>query len=122
MQKLLNKYLLTVILVIYVALMIFGAIYPHPENIPGLGGNTKYFHFLGFILLMILVLKTFEIYRFKHRYILSVIFVAFFIYLTEFLQLFVSTRHFLYTDMLIDVAGAAIGGGLYKWILYKVSF
>ena len=110
---------LTLILLVYVMLMIAGAIIPNPSDVPLFSGNTKYFHFLGFIVLAIIVLKTFELYKFKHKYILSGIALAFFIFLTESLQLLVPTRHFLYTDMLIDAAGCIIGWGLYKWIFFK---
>jgi VanZ family protein len=115
-----RKTILTVVLVLYVIAMIIGAIIPNPGAIPVFSGNTKYFHFIGFIILAIIILKTLELYKFKHKYILSAIALVFFIYLTESLQLFVPTRHFLYTDMLIDAAGCIIGWGLYKWIFFRL--
>jgi VanZ family protein len=114
-----QKTLLTIILVGYVFLMIIGAIIPNPSNVPVFSGNTKYFHFFGFIVLSIMVFKTFELYRFKYKNTLSIISLMVFIYLTEILQLFIGTRHFAYTDMLIDATGCLVGYGVYRWIFYK---
>lgn len=114
-----QKTILTILLIVYVIAMIIGAIIPNPSDIPVYSGNTKYFHFFGFIVLAIMVFKTFELYKFKHKNILSVILLIFFIILTESLQLLISTRHFAYTDMLIDAAGCLIGYGLYKWIFSR---
>ena len=101
--------------------MLFGAVYPHPENIPGFGGNTKYFHVLGFLVLSIIVLKTFDLFKFKHSYMLAILFILIFSILTESLQLLVPTRHFLYTDMLIDIAGAVVGIVAYRLLLHKTN-
>jgi VanZ family protein len=114
-----QRMLLTLILVVYAIIMIIGATIPSPQDVPVFSGNTKYFHFVGFIILALLTLKTFEVYKFKHMYILSSITLLFFIFLTEFLQLFVSTRHYAYTDMLIDVGGCIIGAGLYLWTYFR---
>ena len=100
--------------------MIFGATISNPNSIPGFGGNTKIFHFIGFIILAIMVLKTFELYQFKQKYVLGLIFIVVFAYITEWLQLLVPTRHFLYTDMLIDIAGGLIGVAVYRWIFSKI--
>ncbi|MGV8172515.1 MAG: VanZ family protein [Candidatus Woesearchaeota archaeon] len=114
-----QKILLTCILVVYALAMIAGAIIPNPSDIPVFSGNTKYFHFFGFIVLSVITLRTFDLYRFKHKYILSILALLFFVFLTEFLQLYVSTRHFAYTDMIIDIGGCIIGWGLYAWIYSK---
>ncbi|MGV8086491.1 MAG: VanZ family protein [Candidatus Woesearchaeota archaeon] len=114
-----QKSILTCILIVYALIMIVGAIIPNPTNIPVFSGNTKYFHFFGFIILTAMIFKTFELYRFKYKNILSIIAVFGFIILTEILQLFISTRHFSYTDMLIDLSGCIIGWGIYKWIFSK---
>ena len=114
-----QKALLTCILIAYTLVMIIGAIIPNPSDVPVFSGNTKYFHFVGFIVLAIMVFKTFELYKIKHENILSIIALIFFIILTEVLQLFVSTRHFAYTDMLIDTCGCLIGYGIYRRIFSK---
>jgi VanZ family protein len=119
MKKYLKKLMLTSVLVLYVLAMIIGAIIPNPQDVPVFSGNTKYFHFFGFIILAIITLKTLELYNFKQKYILSAILLVLFIFLTECLQLLVSTRHFRYTDMLIDALGCIIGVGLYRWIFYR---
>ena len=119
MNKSHQKILFTAVLVCYVLLMIIGAIIPDPQDVPVFAGNTKYFHFFGFILLAIIVYKTLNLYKCKHENLLAVVLLAVFIVLTEVLQLFVSTRHFSFFDMLIDAAGCAVGIGVYKWILYK---
>jgi|GEM_PF-4782899 len=111
-----QKIWLTVILIIYIGLMIFGAAYSRPQDIPIFSGHTKYFHFFGFAVLAILILKTLEIYRFKQKILLSAIVVVLFAIFTECMQLYVATREFAYTDMLIDVAGGILGWGLYTWI------
>jgi len=119
MDKKSLKILFTVILVLYVILMIVGAIIPNPQDVPVFSGHTKYFHFIGFLVLSIIVFKTLELYKCKHENWIAAIMLAAFIFLTEFLQLFTTTRHFAYTDMLIDLGGCIIGWGLYKWISYK---
>ena len=119
MNKKFQKNILTTILIIYALVMIIGAIIPNPSAIPVFSGNTKYFHFLGFIVLTIMVFKTFELYKFKRKSMLSIIMLIVFIILTEVLQLFISTRHFAYTDMLIDFFGCLIGWGIYRWIFFK---
>jgi VanZ family protein len=113
------KIVFTVILVAYVLLMIVGAIIPNPQDVPIFSGNTKYFHFLGFLVLSMMVLKTLDLYSCKHKNWISAVLLAVFIFLTEFLQLFVSTRHYSYWDMLIDLGGCILGWGLYKWIYSK---
>jgi len=115
-----QKVLLTIVLVIYIGLMIFGAAYSKPQDIPVFSGHTKYFHFFGFGVLAILVLKAFELYKFKHKLVLSAIVVVLFAIFTEYIQLFTVAREFAYTDMLIDVAGGILGWGLYKWIFSKL--
>lgn len=116
----LQKRWLLVIIVLYVCLMIFGAVYPRPQDIPVFSGHTKYFHFFGFAVLAILLLKLFELYKFKHKTLLTAIIIIFFAIFTETMQLIVPNRDFAYTDMLIDTVGGILGWGLYKWIFYKV--
>jgi VanZ family protein len=117
MDKKYQKTVLTCILIVYAFIMIIGAIIPNPEGVPVFSGNTKIFHFLGFIVLSVIVFKTFELYRFKYKKTLSSIALIIFIILTEVLQLLVHTRHFSYKDMLIDAAGCLIGFVIYKIIL-----
>ena len=114
-----QKILLTWILVIYAIIMIIGAIIPNPQDVPVFSGHTKYFHFFGFIILTFIMFRTFQLYRIKNKNLWPIILLAVFIFLTEILQLFVSTRHFAFTDMLIDAAGCLIGWGIYRWISYK---
>ena len=113
-----KRFILTLFSICYILLMVFGAAYPHPDSIPGFGGNTKIFHFLGFALLAVFVLKTLQLYEFKHPFVIGIIFMLVFIYFTEFIQLFTG-RDFAYFDMLIDAAGMIVGLGVYKWIFYK---
>jgi VanZ family protein len=114
-----KKHWLTIISILYIIAMIIGAIIPNPSAVPGFSGNTKIFHFIGFFILAIMVLKTIELYKFKHYYILGALCLLMMIYITEWLQTLVPTRHFLYTDMLIDGAGCLLGLGVYRWIFYK---
>jgi VanZ family protein len=122
MDKKYQKIGLTCILIVYALIMMIGSIIPNPEVVPVFSGNTKYFHFFGFIVLAAIVFKTFELYKFRYKKTLSSIVLMLFIVLTEVLQLAVSTRHFSYKDMLIDLAGCIIGFLIYKassWIYYK---
>jgi VanZ family protein len=114
-----QKTLLTSILVVYALAMIIGAVIPNPQDVPVFAGNTKYFHFFGFIILSLIMFRTFQLYNIKRKNLWTVIALSVFIFLTEFLQLFVSTRHYSYLDMLIDASGCLIGWGLYKWIYSK---
>jgi VanZ family protein len=119
MNKKYQKTLLTTILIVYALAMILGAIIPNPEDIPVFSGHTKYFHFFGFIILSIMIFRTFQLYDLKRKNYFSIALLALFVVLTEFLQLFISTRHFAFTDMLIDASGCLIGWGLYRWIYSK---
>lgn len=117
MDKKHQKWLLTSLLVVYALIMIIGAIIPNPQDVPVFSGNTKYFHFFGFIILSVIIFRTFQVY--KTNNVWPIFTLAAFIVLTEVLQLFVKTRHFAFTDMLIDAVGCLIGWGLYKWIYSK---
>jgi len=114
-----QKIVLTILLIAYALVMIIGAIIPNPQDVPVFSGNTKYFHFIGFLVLAMIVLKTFEVYKFKHNYILSMSVLLLFVLLTESLQLLVSTRHYSYIDMLIDIGGCMTGWVIYLWISSK---
>ena len=113
-----QKVILTCILVVYAMIMVIGAIIPNPQDVPVFSGNTKYFHFFGFIVLSVIAFKTFELYKFKYKKTLSSIVLIIFIITTEVLQLAVKTRHFSYGDKLIDAAGCVIGFFIY--IIYKM--
>jgi VanZ family protein len=113
-----QKKLLTAVLIVYALVMIVGAIIPNPQDVPVFAGNTKYFHFIGFAVLSLVVFRTFQLYKIKYKNTWSMILLGFFIVLTEVLQLFVSTRHFAFFDMLIDLSGCVIGWALYK-LVYK---
>jgi len=119
MKKKSQKVLLTLILIVYALIMFIGAIIPNPQSVPVFAGHTKYFHFFGFMILSLIMFRTFQLYNIKYKNTWTIVLLAAFIFLTEFVQLFVSTREFAFTDMLIDAAGCLIGWGLYKWIYSK---
>jgi VanZ family protein len=104
-----NKTILTIILILYAALMIVGAVIPNPSSIPLYGDNTKIFHVLGFIVFAFLLFLTFSSYKNKYYYSYAIAVLLVFIYLTELLQLLTKSRHFSVYDMLIDIFGALIG-------------
>ena len=119
MDKKHQRIILTVGVAAYVILMIVGAVIPNPDSVPVFSGHTKYFHFFGFILLSGLVFRMLELYNVKRKELYSFTSLALFIVLTEFLQLFVITRHPLFTDMIIDGIGCLIGYGVYRIIFRK---
>lgn len=119
MNKKSQKTVLTLILIVYAIIMMIGAIIPNPQDIPVFAGHTKYFHFFGFILLSLIMFRTIQLYNIKNKNTWTIAILAVFIFLTEFVQLFVSTREFAFTDMLIDAVGCLIGWGIYKWIYSK---
>jgi VanZ family protein len=122
MKKRTLRIILTSVLLIYAFAMVIGAAIPNPSAVPGFSSHSSYFHFFGFMVLSIIAFKTFELYNIgrKSRFPLAAAAILLFlILLTEFLQLFVATRHFSVMDMLIDVCGCVIGWAVYRWIFYR---
>ena len=114
-----NKKVLLMLTILYACLMLFGAVWPNLGGIQALKDTIKVWHLLGFMVLAILILKTLESYKYRRKYTFSGILCIIFIYFTEWVQTFSPTRHFMYTDMLIDLCGVILGFLFYKFVLYK---
>lgn len=115
-----NKYLILSILLIYIIIMLFGFIIFIPKNATLLNNNDKFIHFIEFFILTILSLKTFQLFKFKHYYLLSIILISIFTVISESIQYFIPYRSFSYYDMIADVVGIIFGLGVFKWIFSKL--
>jgi VanZ family protein len=122
MKKDNRRYIVLGLLILYIVVMMIGFLIFIPKNLSVLSNNDKLIHFAEFFVLTVLALKTFQLFKFKHHYILGALFCVFFIVLSESLQSLVPYRSFSYYDMLADVIGIIVGIGVFKWIFSKLSF
>ena len=111
-----QKMLLTFMFILLFCTMIFGALTPNPSIIPLFSGNSEYFHFFGFMVLTIMIFKTFELYSIKHEILIPIVTLISFSVLSEVAQIFISTRHFSYKDIIINLSGCLIGYLVYSGI------
>lgn len=117
-----KRYIVLGLLIIYIALMMIGFLITIPKNFESINQNDKLIHFLEFFVLSILIFKVFQLFRFRHYYILGILFCLMFIVLSEYLQSFIPSRSSSYFDMIADFFGVIIGLGVFKWIFSKLSF
>lgn len=122
MDKNNGRYMVLALLIIYIIVMMVGFLIVVPNNLDVINDNDKLIHFAEFFVLSILALKTFQLFRFKHHYIIGVLFCLVFVVLSESLQSLIPSRSFSYYDMLADVLGIIVGIGVFKWIFSKLSF
>jgi VanZ family protein len=114
-----KKIFWTTSLIVYILLILFGALLPNPSSIKMFGSHIQYFHLIGFMILSLILLKTLDVFGFRRIFIITLIFGIAFSYITEILQLLVPTRSFTYADMLTDIVGIVIGMVIYRWTFYR---
>ena len=113
-----KKLVLTVLSVIYLIILFIGAFVVKSESVSKASDFDKVLHFFGFLILVILLLLTFEHYKLGNRYV-SVFLIALGVgLLIEAVQLFIPGREFSFSDVLVDVLGIIIGGFL-SWSFSK---
>lgn len=117
-----GRYIVLGLLILYIVVMMIGFLITVPKNLEVINNNDKLIHFAEFFVLSILALKTFQLFKFKHYYIIGIIFCLVFVVLSESLQSLVPSRSFSYYDMLADLLGIIVGLGVFKWIFSKLSF
>lgn len=117
-----KKLWMTVILVVYIIVMIIGAIITTPGDIKAVNNNDKLLHFMEFYVLSIILLKTLQVYDFKHHYIIGVVVALLFIPVSELIQMLTPSRSFSYYDMLADLLGVIAGLVAFKLGVSKWRF
>jgi len=115
-----KKHIVLGLLILYIIVMMIGFLATMPKNIVVVNNNDKIIHFAEFFVLSMLALKTFQLFKFKHYYVLSILFCLVFVILSESFQLLIPSRSFSYYDMLADILGITVGIGVFKWIFYKL--
>lgn len=120
MKLLIKKKALLILLIVYILVLMIGFVIVLPKNIGVINNNDKLIHFIEFFILTILVLKTFQAYNVKRFYFYGLIFLVFFVFLSESIQAFLPYRSFSYYDIAADLLGIIIGVGVFKWIFYKL--
>ena len=115
-----RKALMIGILLVYVALLIVGAVVSTPAQIQQVNNLDKLFHFVEFLILAVLLLKTLQAFKFKNTYALSIIFGLLLMIFTEWIQSFIPYRTSSIVDFAFDAAGFAAGMLVFRWIFYRL--
>jgi VanZ family protein len=101
----------------YIMLLIIGAVITLPSG--GLPANDKILHFLEFMVLAIIIVKTFEVYGAKNHYILTFLFSCLVAILSEAAQLSTLSRSFSILDLAANTAGIIVGMIFYRIVLSR---
>jgi hypothetical protein len=108
-----KKYIYTIILILYIAGLIVGAVLPPKGIMATLGEYDKIVHALEFFFLTILLLNTFTQYRTKGAYIIALVCAFALAFGSEYVQRFVPGRSYSYFDILADLSGIIVGTLVY---------
>ena len=103
-----KKHILTSLLVLYIFMILIGTLLPR-VGYPLVRNYDKFFHFVEFLILAFLLMKTLFAYKPKNIYAIAIFVSILIIILSEVVQLFVPSRSFSYWDMAFDAMGATIG-------------
>ena len=118
-----KKILLPLVLVVYVSLLFFFAVYQHVETLGSFTQYDKAIHFGEFFVFTLLLWLTLAQYKVKLNYVWTVFVAVFVALLSEWVQRFVPSRTSSLFDFLADVAGIGLALLLVylvkKWIFGK---
>ena len=109
-----RKVVLTFILIIYIILLFLGASVIKLGEVSDSPGFDKALHFIGFFILTILLLLTFEHYKLNNKHIAIFLIALGLGIIIEVVQLGIPGREFSLLDLLVDVVGIILALVL-KW-------
>jgi VanZ family protein len=107
-----KKLVFTILSLVYIILLFLGGSIVKVNEVSGTPGFDKVLHFFGFVILIILLLLTFEYYNLSNKYV-AVFLIALGIgILIEAVQLGIPGREFSLLDIAADVIGIVAGSVL----------
>jgi VanZ family protein len=109
------------ILIVYVIILIIGALITIPDN-SGAGNNDKLMHFIEFFGLSLIIVKTLQLYNVKFNYLLTFFISCFLALISEAVQLATINRTFSIYDLLFDIIGIITGLIIFKLVVSKWKF
>jgi VanZ family protein len=110
-----KKLVFTTLSLVYIILLFIGGSVVKVNDVSSTPGFDKLLHFFGFLILIILLLLTFEHYNLSNKYIACFLIALGIGILIEAVQLGIPGRDFSLLDIAADVLGI-IAGALLKWI------
>jgi len=115
-----KKLIFTIITLAYLIVLLLGAFaFQVGTGESGTPGFDKLLHFVGFLILIILLLLTFEHYNLSNKLIACFLIALGIGILIEAVQLGIPGREFSLLDLGADVLGI-IAGALLKWIFPRL--
>jgi len=113
-----KKIILTVISAIYLIILFIGAFAVNLGTSDSVPGSDKGLHFIGFLILTLLLIFTFKGYTKKRVYLKSLIVAIIIGIIIEVAQLFIPARTFSWYDIVADLGGIFLAMVL-AWMLSK---
>jgi VanZ family protein len=114
-----RKIVLTVISVIYLIILLIGAFAVNLGSEESSPGSDKGLHFMGFLVLILLLIFTLKDYTQKRVYLKSLIAAIITGIIIEVVQLFIPARTFSWYDIVADLGGIFLGMVL-AWTFSKL--
>ena len=108
MNKKLKKAVITAALVIYLIILLIGAFFINPAGESSPNGSDKLLHFIGFLILEILLLLTFIYYKLNNKYLATFLIALGIGLISEVVQLAIPGRQFSLLDLAADAGGIAL--------------
>jgi VanZ family protein len=104
-----KKLIFTIVLVLYTALLLFGAFNFEVDAVPKTPGFDKVLHLGGFLVFSILLLTTLGFYNVHGRSLITVVVALTIGIIIEFVQIGIPGRDFELLDIFADFVGILIG-------------
>jgi VanZ family protein len=109
-----KKLVFTAISLVYIIILFLGSSIVKVNNVSKAPGFDKLLHFVGFVILMILLLLTFEHYNLSNKLVACFLIALGIGILIEAIQLGIPGREFSLLDLAADVLGI-IAGSVLVW-------